>query len=329
MKLAEPTHALKMKSKIITTLLLSTTMTMLHAEPASKQETPTNFEKDRAAILAMAGKYKVTFRFYETYSLNSEYTVRSKKYQESAHELVKVVEDTGKRIVLQHLLQVDDGTEIMVIKHWGQIWTFEDTEILEYQQGTSWKKRQYAPATVKGTWSQYVTQTDDSPRYESFGHWQHVGKTSTWRSSETSRPLPRREYSKRKDYDVVLGINTHTITPQGWTHEQANRKLVKRDGQLHFLCAERGFNSYELEKSHDFSIAETYWQNSSPFWNNVRTSWANLIQNSADINYQKKINNVSMGKAIRKLAPEEKTPALPTVDEITKTIRSYLTPSTH
>ncbi|MGB1260176.1 MAG: DUF6607 family protein, partial [Akkermansiaceae bacterium] len=217
---------------------------------APEQDT---FKKDRAAILAMAGEYKVTFNFHETYAIKAGYELKRKAYKETAYEIVKVVEDSGKRIVLQHLLQVDDGLEVMVIKHWGQVWTFEDTEILEYQRGTTWKKQTLTPSAVKGTWSQYVTQTDDSPRYESYGKWNHTGATSIWTSNETPRPLPRREYSKRKDYDVVMGINTHAISPDGWIHEQSNRKLIKRNSALEYLCAERGFNTYEKVTEYDFS----------------------------------------------------------------------------
>ena len=64
------------------------------------------FEKDRNAILAMAGDFKVGFHFQETFSMHEGYTAVEKPYTEDAFETVKVVEDSGKRIVLQHILQV-------------------------------------------------------------------------------------------------------------------------------------------------------------------------------------------------------------------------------
>ena len=285
-----------------------------------------SFQKDRAAILAMAGEFKVTFNFHETHSLHKGYQIRPKAYKATAYEMVKVVEDTGRRIVLQHLLQVDDGSEVAVVKHWGQVWTYEDLNTLDYQQGTTWKNKKHRAANVKGMWTQYVTQVDDSPRYESHGKWNHSGKTSTWVSQETARPLPRREYSKRKDYDVIMGINTHTITPNGWVHIQANRKLVKRDGQQpHYLCAERGFNTYERIKGHDFSVAKNYWKKTSGFWENVRAFWNDATVKQPVFHYQKKINNVSMYKALRRITPDGEDDKAPTKEEIKKTFLPYLT----
>ena len=50
----------------------------------------------------------------------------------------------------------------------------------------------------------------------------HGGGVSTWISDETWRPLPRREFSVRKDYDVLVGTNRHTITAQGWVQENGD-----------------------------------------------------------------------------------------------------------
>lgn len=283
-----------------------------------------NFKKDRAAILALAGKFEITFNFHETYSTANGYEIKTKKYSEKAHELVKVVEDTDTRIVLQHLLQVEGDEGSMVVKHWGQVWTFEDKEILEYQGETTWKKRQLNTDEARGTWSQYVTQTDDSPRYESYGKWDHSMGLSQWVSGQTNRPLPRREYKTRKDYDILVGINTHIITPQGWVHEQSNRKLVKRDNKRHYLCHERGFNTYFRVPDHDFSVAESYWKTHSKFRESVRAHWMALINKSNDVKYTRRINGKSMRKALHMLMadPEEKKAAAP--EDIPKTLTPYL-----
>ena len=83
---------------------------------------------------------------------------------------------------------------------------------------------------IKGSWSQFVYQVDDSPRYEGFGEWKHYQNSSTWKSNETPRPLPRREKSVRSDYDLIIGTNIHTITPSGWVHEQNNNKVTLEGG---------------------------------------------------------------------------------------------------
>jgi hypothetical protein len=77
-----------------------------------------------------------------------------------------------------------------------------------------------------GSWSQSVYQVDDTPRYQGYGNWIHLPNFSSWEGNETWRPLPRREYSTRSDYDVMIGTNIQTITPTGWVHEQNNKKVI-------------------------------------------------------------------------------------------------------
>lgn len=91
----------------------------------SKAEEGGSFERDRAAILGMVGEFRVEFNFEETVSLVEGYAL-TKPYHEEALELVKLVEDRGKLIVLQHILLADDGLDVHVVKHWGQIWKYED-----------------------------------------------------------------------------------------------------------------------------------------------------------------------------------------------------------
>src|SRR5687767_4042542 len=135
-----------------------------------------SFEKDRKAILSMAGDFKVGFHFQETLSLHAGYKPEEKPYKEAAFETVKVVEDSGKRIVLQHILQAGPA----VVKHWAQIWIYEDTEILEFQGDRVWTTKKLSPEEAKGKWSQRVTQVDDSPRYEGIAAWVHGKEISEW-----------------------------------------------------------------------------------------------------------------------------------------------------
>src|SRR6266404_768214 len=116
-----------------------------------------------------------------------------------------------------------------VTKHWRQDWRYESTELLAYQGRNTWAKKRLGRAQARGTWTQAVFQVDDSPRYQAYGRWEHFGNVSTWLSSTTWRPLPRREFSVRKDYEVLVGTNRHTITPTGWVQEEENLKLVLDD----------------------------------------------------------------------------------------------------
>ncbi len=286
------------------------------AGTASAEEN--KFEKDRAAILAMAGDFKVGFRFQETLSLRADYAIKPDVYEESAYETVKLVEDTGRRIVLQHLLQVGDR----VVKHWGQIWTYEDTEILEYQGGRKWITRTLAPEEAAGRWTQRVTQVDDTPRYEGIGRWVHHPESSEW-SATANRPLPRREHTKRDDYDLLLATNRHTVTRAGWFHEQDNTKWVKRDGRSYPLCREIGFNPYLRVEQHDFSEANEFWKNTAAFWADVRKVWEEL-QDEAGITLRTKSDDGRIFDVMDELVERAEDGDPPPVEELRETLGKFV-----
>jgi hypothetical protein len=132
---------------------------------------------------------------------------------------------------------------------------------------------------VAGQWSQTVFQVDESPRYASLGKWQHTASFSTWISADTWRPLPRREWSVRKDYQVLIGTNRHTIIPTGWIQEENNLKGVlddKRalDANQPYLAREYGVARYERLQAPDFGAADEYYERTKKFWDEVRDAWA-------------------------------------------------------
>ncbi len=278
-----------------------------------------SFEKDRRAILSMAGEFKVGFHFRETLSLREDYTIKAEPYDEDAFETVKVVEDSGRRIVLQHLLQVGPA----VVKHWAQIWTYEDTEILEFQGHRTWVLRKLTPEEAKGKWSQRVTQVDDSPRYEGIAAWVHHEQSSEW-ASAANRPLPRREHTKRKDYDLLVVTNRHTITPEGWFHEQDNTKWVKREGKEYPLCREYGFNTYIRVKDHDFAKANEYWDKTAAFWQDVRNVWDELSPASGGIEVLAKSDEGRIFDVVGDFAEEAREGGAPALDEIRRTLKTFV-----
>ena len=83
----------------------------------------------------------------------------------------------------------------MVMKHWRQDWTYEDTDLHVYKGKSTWEQETKPAADTRGKWTQAVFQVDDSPRYEVVGKWSHQGGMSTWNSDTCWRPLPRREFS--------------------------------------------------------------------------------------------------------------------------------------
>ena len=241
-------------------------------------------KKDRLAILSMVGKYRVYFDFMEIMGFVENYQPKQ-PYQSWATEFVEVVDETKDFISLQHILVMyfkqDDGSvsEPVVMKHWRQDWKYEDNEMNTFVGNKIWKKKRIPWFEKKGTWSQSVYQVDDTPRYQSYGKWTHSDNFSSWSSKETWRPLPRREYSIRDDYDVIVGSNIQTITPTGWVHEQNNKKVLLNEGR-EVLAKEIGIARYERIKDFDWSEGKNYWGSTKIFWRTVREAWNKRLDNS-------------------------------------------------
>lgn len=262
-----------------------------------KEEGLSDFEKDRRAILAMAGPYRTSFDFIEIAGYTPNFSP-DKPYQSWSTEYVYVVEDQGDFISLQHIIVMYfDDEEFpgpMVMKHWRQDWQYEKLEILEYIGNSTWQIRTLSDKEIKGKWSQSVYQVEDSPRYESIGRWEHHANFSTWKSAQTWRPLPRREFSVRDDYQVLDGFNRHTILSNGWIHEQENYKLVFNDGNpqstARYLAKELGVNRYERIIEHDFGPGDSYWKNTSAYWRDVRDVWKEIFNRHKKVSLKKKVN---------------------------------------
>lgn len=229
------------------------------------------FECDRRSILAMAGEFRVRFAFDETAALAPGYAPKPAQ-RSGGTEWVTVIADTGRFISLQHILVV--GNDHIVVKHWRQDWMFEPASVLRYQGNGQFSQDMIDENAARGLWSQTVYEVDDAPRYGGIGRWLHSADSDSWESDRTWRPLPRREYSKRQDYQLLDVVNRHTLTPSGWVHEQDNTKLVRdADGSLHALARERGINSYSRITDYDFSAGRNYWSKTSGYWSAVRGEW--------------------------------------------------------
>ncbi|HEY2387420.1 MAG TPA: DUF6607 family protein [Candidatus Binatia bacterium] len=245
------------------------------------------FEHDRAAILAMAGTYRVSFDFLEVMGFRPGF-VHDRPYQSWGTEYVYVQRDEPRRISLQHLLVMfvnrPDGTVEgpLVTRHWRQEWRYEDRDLVTYRGHETWATERRSAARAKGTWTQAVFQVDDSPRYEAAGRWEHLGNVSTWLSERTWRPLPRREWSVRHDYDVLIGTNRVTITPTGWVQEEENLKVVLDAHGTPIagdpaLAKEDGLARYERVQGFDDSAARRYRERTEPFWDDVREAWSEIV----------------------------------------------------
>ena len=256
------------------------------------------FDCDRRAILAMLGDYQVKFNFDETVVLKPGYTRKAPK-RSTAFEHVLLVEDTGKRISLQHVL-VMGGT---ITKHWRQDWVYESPRHWAYVGNQRVEQHERDAAAIPGTWTQLVYEVNDAPRYSGSGKWNHRYGVSTWTSERGWRPLPRREYTKRDDYQLINGENRHTITPQGWTHEQDNTKVIRTDdGKDVVLVREFGFNEYRRIEGYDFEPALVYWKSTTNFWADIRARWDRAFAKDGSLTLSLRTGDEDFNKAILETA---------------------------
>lgn len=255
--------------------------------PAEIAAAPDAFARDRAAILALAGDYRASFHFMESLGLAPDYQP-ARPYHSWATEHVRIIADTGRFISLQHTLVMfianPDGTssEPMVMKHWRQDWTYEDTDLHTFRGNHTWARRRPSAAETAGAWSQAVFQVDDSPRYEALGRWEHRGNLSLWTGETAWRPLPRREHTIRKDYDVMEGVHRIVHTPTGWLHEQNNLKRVAGESAsgsslptpVAYVGQEIGLDRYERIVAPGLHAADETWRKTARYWAIVRRVWA-------------------------------------------------------
>lgn len=257
------------------TTLASPTLAQTTA-PANTEQQDAKFQADRQLILGMAGNFKVTFDFRETTAWQPGYTPIEPKVS-GGHEVVRVIEDTGRVIRLQHLLVVEQDGKTHVIKHWRQDWAFEPEKVLVYQGKGKWALEDVPERLRKGRWSQTVWQTDDSPRYGGWGEWSNEGGVPRWRSNWTVRPLARRDAVRHPIYDRYRAINRHSPTPTGWIHWQDNIKQGERDGQLVPYVQETVLNTYVRSGDYDVAAADAYWTKTAAYWAEVRKGWDEAI----------------------------------------------------
>lgn len=249
-------------------------------------------DRDRAAILAMVGEYAVTFDFKETVILQDGYQRKPDKTT-PAREIVVLVEDSDERVVLQHLLLASDGKH--VVKHWRQDWHYQAPERLEFSEDQTWRLRPLAADKVVGHWTQCVYEVSDAPRYCGTGKWNHRYGVATWTSDRSWRPLPRREYTTRTDYNALNVENRHTVTPGGWTHEQDNTKVVRQGEQTaHTVVREFGFNDYRRVQGEDFSAAYAYWEATQAYWAKVRNEWDTRIAALQGIRLKTEVDGMAL-----------------------------------
>ena len=274
----------------------------------------TKKEKDLASIKAICGCFEVNFNFAETfnYSKDSIYQPSENKY-DKALEWVQLVDSNDDFVSMQHLLIVGDILNPYVIKHWRQDWMYENTDSFPYAVDNTWLYKFNEASEVKGQWTQRVFQVDDSPRYEGSATWVHVDGRSFW-SSNADAPLPRREITKRQDYNVTLRRNHHEIFDWGWSHDQDNDKLVREaDKKDVILAQEKGYNTYRKVENERCIAAKVFWENNKEMWAKVRKQWNTIFSMRQNIQLKDKVEGKRLFQylfALQSNAKEEEISAI-------------------
>ena len=246
-------------------------------------------KQDIEAIKKMCGCFEIDFKFSETFqfSNDSNYS-KSKNYNAKALEYAMLIKDEKDHISIQHLLVMGD----YVIKHWRQDWIYQNKDFLKYDGNTNWKYITKTKKDVKGQWTQKVFQVDDSPRYEGSATWVHVDGKSYWENSSYA-PLPRREYTKRNDYNIMIRGNRHEITKYGWLHDQDNFKVVKdleSDSEV-IIASEKGLNKYTKVDESKCNEAKKWWDENNQKWSFVLNKWNSIYSKKDDISLRQTVEN--------------------------------------
>ncbi|MBL7700065.1 MAG: hypothetical protein JNK79_18005 [Chitinophagaceae bacterium] len=243
-------------------------------------------KEDVKRIELLCGCFDVEFKYAETFAPDEEYEYHNRERINWAREIVIPIEKSNKKISLQHLLVMDDT---VIIKHWREDWSYENPELLMYDGDYSWKKVKVEPAQYKKKWTQTVWEVSDAPRYQGVSEWVSTDGKTFWMNT-TDAPLPRREYTKRKDYNVLKRRNLIYITPDGWVHEQDNQKVIRRNGVDTLLAEEKGMNTYKRVDDSKCLQGKLYWEKNKEYWSNVRNAWDKLLSAYPVINIKPQVD---------------------------------------
>ncbi|MBC3785581.1 DUF6607 family protein [Spirosoma utsteinense] len=304
---------------------LSIFLAILSSALAFAQEAPR--PEDITAIKGQCGCHNVVFTYAEKSAPDKQYTFKD-PYTARGTEWVFVAEQQGPAnqpttIVIQHLLVAGDS---VVIKHWREDWSFESRDLLTFRQNATWKRVTRPAQQVKGQWAQKVFEVDDSPRYEGSATWNHTNGRHYWESTADA-PLPRREYTKRQDYNVMRRTNHHEITATGYVHEQSNDKIIRSESGDQLLVTEKGLNAYTRTSEAPCGAAKAWWAKHKAYWADVRAAWAEVLAGRQDVALRQQVKGMVLSHELDELEQlAVATPGSPAADRdtIKRTILKYL-----
>ena len=280
-------------------------------------------ESEKAIIKEMCGCYEVNFKYAETFASSDDYQ-RHDDYSANGLEWIFVDEEDETNLMLQHLLIVGENK---IVKHWRQDWSYENTDLLVYERNLEWHRESIGNEAAAGTWTQKVYEVDESPRYQGYAHWINIDGKKYWESL-VDAPLPRREYTKRDDYNVMFRNNKHMITADGHVHELDNAKVIRTETGDSILVWEKGMNSYTRVDDERCELAQEWWKTHRDYWVDVRTIWNELISAQDYVNIKWEVDGDRLWHRIfalqnQMLADGEYEPGTGR-KEITRILHEYL-----
>ena len=284
----------------------------------STLEAQTKKKKDIRSIKEMCGCFEIRFDFAETFIKTGDEDYKpSKNYSSGGLEWAQLVTDNKNEISIQHILIAGSIDRPYIIKHWRQDWLYQNTDFYMYDYNNNWNYIKKDKNEVKGQWTQKVFQVDDSPRYEGSGSWVHVDGKSYWENT-TSAPLPRREYSKRSDYNVTERGNRQEISLTGWVHDQNNKKIIRKKGDKDLILAyEKGYNNYVKVEDSKCESAVKWWVKNQNKWKNVRNKWEEVYGRNKNLSLKKLVNDSPLYMVLFAEEINQK-------DQINSSIESYI-----
>lgn len=252
--------------------------------------------KDKESIKKMAGCYKVTFENAETFAVDPDYTEYYDRFKSGGLEWIFVDEETEQHISMQHLLIVAPK---VIVKHWRQEWTHKDDHLYSFEGERFFKSRSIEPRI--GFWTQAVYQVDDSPRYECSAPWvrwnNEINKKEYW-ECESNAPLPRREFSVRDDYNILVRNNRHEMVSFGHIHSHDGKKTLRSAGVDKVLVEEKGKNTYTKVDNALCMDAVEWWKSHERYWRDVRMVWNKVYNEKKDMEFLKSVDDKKLWEVL-------------------------------
>lgn len=269
---------------------------------------------DKKQLENLCGCFEVSFKYAETFAPDRNYKFHDREDIAGVTELALPLELSDKKVVIQHLLVVSPTN---IVKHWREEWSYENPVIWEYTGDKIWTKKILPASAVKGKWTQTVWEVSDEPRYQGLSQFVNMDGKTIWQSTADA-PLPRREYSKREDYNLLRRTNRLNITDSGYVHEQDNRKIIRENSTEQLLAEEKGLNIYVRQPDTECAAARDYWEQTKAYWNMVRTVWNDYVNTHDKIQLKTKVDGKMLNEYLNELAKEYAEKKMPLTEAGTK-----------